>query len=126
MYFKDDLPTTQNAIATITVCKVDFASTCTENHTIRVKKCNPHLVFELKSTPSCNSAYCFGECCILSSFIVSKIHIVIYSINLLKILCSKRTIPWLLILILKHYQVVYNHLVYILVGCGRNVDQNFR
>lgn len=61
VYFTDDPPTTQNDVATITVCKVGFADACTKSHKIRVKKCNPHLVFELAPTSSCNSAYCFGE-----------------------------------------------------------------
>ncbi|XP_048770271.2 von Willebrand factor D and EGF domain-containing protein-like isoform X2 [Ostrea edulis] len=56
---RDDPPTTQNDVATITVCKVGFADACTKSHKIRVKKCNPHLVFELAPTSSCNSAYCF-------------------------------------------------------------------
>lgn len=45
----------------MTACEVGFYNNCTRQYDIDVKNCSSLLVYRLKPSDVCNSAYCFGN-----------------------------------------------------------------
>lgn len=59
-HYSDPIPS-NGLNKTLTACEVGFFNNCTRPYDIDVKNCSSFLVYKLKPSDVCNSAYCFGN-----------------------------------------------------------------
>lgn len=55
------MPETKGEIRIVKLCQVNFGSTCSSSHFIKMKNCGTFFVYELTPLDICSSAYCFGK-----------------------------------------------------------------